>query len=224
MSRSVFDPAFADLPQVLPIFPLPQATLLPGLILPLNIFEPRYLAMVGDALGAGRLIGMVQPDATRGGDDDVVVYPVGCAGRITSFKESNDGRFLINLTGVARFRIDQELEMQHGYRRVRPDWSGFEEDLVETELPELDRERLRTVVQGFLQRRGIELEWKAVDALSNQRLVDVLCMQLPFSVEEKQLLLEGRSVSERAELLGTLAMMAAQEGGGDVDGAGSVRH
>jgi len=125
---SLFDPLFEDLPAVIPVFPLPEVLLLPGGMLPLNIFEPRYLAMVQAALAADRMIGMIQPLAAEGRAGDPPLYDTGCAGRISRFEETPDGRFLISLKGVCRFDIAEELATQEGYRRVRADWSHYERD------------------------------------------------------------------------------------------------
>src|ERR1700758_4315586 len=139
MSERVSAPA---LPSILPIFPLTGALLLPRGRLPLNIFEPRYLAMTRDALAGERLIGMVQPSDPRVAGDNPPVYPTGCAGRITSFSETDDGRFLITLTGVSRFRIREELPLLRGYRRGGPEWREFTRDLASDDEPGFDRDRM----------------------------------------------------------------------------------
>jgi Lon protease-like protein len=139
----------AALPTILPIFPLTSVLLLPRGRLPLNIFEPRYLAMTRDALAGERLIGMVQPSDSAAQGSNPPVYPTGCAGRITSFSETDDGRFLITLTGTSRFRIREELPLLEGYRRVVPDWHEFARDIEGEEEPEFDRERLIRGLRAF---------------------------------------------------------------------------
>src|ERR1700731_963988 len=135
------EPDLAALPDTLPIFPLTGVLLLPRGRLPLNIFEPRYLAMTRDALGGERLIGMVQPSDPTVAGMNPPVYPIGCAGRLTQFSETDDGRFLITLTGVSRFRIREELPLLDGYRRVVPDWQPFAHDRAAPGTPEFDRDR-----------------------------------------------------------------------------------
>src|SRR5580704_1987106 len=148
----------AALPTMLPIFPLTGVLLLPRGRLPLNIFEPRYLAMTRDALAGERLIGMVQPSDPAASSSNPPVYPVGCAGRITSFAETEDGRFLITLTGTSRFRITEELPLLEGYRRVVPDWSGFARDLANEEEPDFDRERLMRGLKAYFQHHQISAD------------------------------------------------------------------
>ena len=130
MSSGRFDTAYEDLPLILPIFPLPGAIVLPGQLLPLNIFEPRYLTMFLDSLGQSRLIGMIQPLGDMS-SEPVAVHPIGCAGRVTAFQETPDGRLLVNLTGVCRFTIGPELELYRGYRRTEADWSAYRGDFAE---------------------------------------------------------------------------------------------
>src|SRR4051794_27134794 len=149
----------AALPDTLPIFPLTGVLLLPRGRLPLNIFEPRYLAMTRDALGGTRLIGMVQPSEPVAGRMNPPVYPVGCAGRITSFSEADDGRYLITLTGVSRFRIAEELPLLSGYRRVLPDWQPFAHDLDSGDEPGFDRERLMRGLRVFFTQQGIKADF-----------------------------------------------------------------
>jgi len=205
---SRFTPQFADLPSVLPIFPLGGTIVLPGRQLPLNIFEPRYLSMVFDALGEARMVGMIQPtaDATRSGGDPV--RRIGCAGRITSFNESGDGRLLIVLTGVCRFAVAAELEPHHGYRRVTPDWSGFAADLDPDREVSVDRKGLRQVLERLIDLRGLQLDWEQAEALPDPVYVDAFAMNLPLPDEEKQALLEAENVGARALLLAGLASMS----------------
>lgn len=204
-----FHPDFADLPQEIPIFPLSGALLLPEGRLPLNIFEPRYLAMVEDSLGAGRMFGMVQGDPAlpRIGADSQT-YKVGCLGRVSSFAETDDGRLLITLTGVIRFRIAEEIAGRRGYRRVRPAYEEFAADLVvEGPPPALDREALLGALRPYFRARGIEANWEAVEQTGDAMLVTTLCMVCPFDVREKQALLEAPGAEERARMLIALMQM-----------------
>ena len=220
MGGSAFTPSFEDLPASLPIFPLPGALLLPRQSLPLNVFEPRYLDMVSDAMGAGRNIGMIQPRSETEGREPPPVYPVGCAGRITTFNESGDGRFLIKLMGVCRFTVAEELRELHGYRRVRPDWSRFASDLDPAPEVELDLEGFEKTALDYFAARRLEVKWEVIRRLPGATLVDFLAVNLPLAVEDKQALLECAAGAPRAELLhGLLAMAAAQPGG-----AGGTRH
>src|SRR5205809_1866652 len=156
-------PGGTALPSILPIFPLTGVLLLPRGRLPLNIFEPRYLAMTRDALGGERLIGMVQPTDPTTRDRNPPVYPLGCAGRITAFSETDDGRYLITLTGVSRFRIRDELPLLSGYRRVVPDWQAFAQDLDAPGATGFDRDRFIRGLKGFFAQRQISAGWEAID-------------------------------------------------------------
>jgi Lon protease-like protein len=213
MSRSPFDPTFEALPEALPVFPLPGALLLPGGQLPLNIFEPRYLAMVGDALADARLIGMIQPSEDAEDVGRAAVYPTGCAGRIVAFSETDDGRYLITLAGLLRFRVLRELEPRHGYRRVAPDFGPYRGDLEE-DASEIDRARLFDALRLYFQSSGIEGDWDAMDQAGDEQLVTSLAMACPFDPSEKQALLEARTLPERAETMAAIMRMASLPGGG----------
>ena len=197
------------LPSILPIVPLTGVLLLPRGRLPLNIFEPRYLAMTRDALAGERLIGMVQPSDPQAAGDNPPVYPTGCAGRITSFSETDDGRFLITLTGVSRFRIREELPLLEGYRRVVPDWRDFARDLAGDDEPGFDRERLLRGLRAYFQHHRIEADWDAITSVPGERLVTSIAMICPFEPSEKQALLEAPDLDERARLLTAIVEMAA---------------
>jgi len=212
-------PAFADLPASLPIFPLTGVLLLPRGRLPLNIFEKRYLAMTEDALKAERLIGMVQPQVGEGDAGEPALYRTGCAGRMTEFAETGDGRYLIALTGLARFDIVRELPQDRLYRRVVPDWRPYRGDLEGDAAP-IERERLLAALKPFFRRHNIAAEWEAVEATPDERLVTSIAMAAPFSPSEKQALLEARDVAERARLLTALVEMAAHGG----ETAAGARH
>jgi Lon protease-like protein len=196
-----------DLPAEFPVFPLTGALLLPGGRLPLNIFEPRYLAMVEDAMASGRYFGMVQPDRRLArGDTGPGLYRTGCLGRISSFSETDDGRYLITLSGLIRFTIVEEVEPARGYRRVRGALAAFAGDLVDsapeaqTELP-YERTHLLDALHRYFTHAGVEANWEAIGAMPDAALVVSLCMACPFDAEEKQALLEARDSAERARAL-----------------------
>jgi len=212
-------PQLGDLPASLAIFPLTGVLLLPRGRLPLNIFEKRYLAMTEDALKGERFIGMVQPQEGEGDAGEPPVYRTGCAGRMTSFSETDDGRYLITLTGVARFDIARELPQDRLYRRVVPDWQPYAADLEPPSTP-IERERLLKALKPFFSRHNISAEWEAVEATPDERLVTSIAMAAPFSPSEKQALLEARDVAERARLLTALVEMAAHGG----ETAAGARH
>jgi Lon protease-like protein len=196
MAPSPFVLPFDHLPATLPIFPLPNAVVMPGCQLPLNIFEPRYLNLVFDALGAERLIGMVQPDPS--GKEETAVYRTGTAGRIMSFSETQDGRLLIVLTGVCRFDIREEIPTTRGYRRVIADWTRFREDYELSNVdPDRDRGRLLALLREYFQRKGIETNWTVVEQMPTPLLANALSGQLPFDPPERQALVEAISVEER---------------------------
>ncbi len=201
-----------DLPTEFAVFPLPGALLLPHGRLPLNIFEPRYLRMVDDAMSAGRVIGMVQPDATRGETPSGPgLYRTGCLGRISSFSETDDGRYLITLNGVSRFWTVVELEMQGGYRRVRADLVRFKADLQEPEADRMDRKALLSALRAYFAAQGFEANWEAIDEMPDASLVTTLSMVCPFDPPEKQALLEAADVGERARALVALLQMGAHD-------------
>lgn len=217
MSRNPFDPTPESLPSSIPVFPLTGVLLLPRGKLPLNIFEPRYLNMVQDALASDRMIGMIQPQAAGAGSAPVL-YRTGCAGRITSFSETDDGRLLITLTGISRFLVAEEVATMRGYRRVIPDWSPFTADLAGgPETAALDRDRLDRALRGYFQMQGISADWDAIAKTADERLVSTLAMICPFSPSEKQALLESPGPVERANMLLTLLEMAVHDPGADSD-------
>jgi Lon protease-like protein len=207
------------LPQELPIFPLGGALLLPRGRLPLNIFEPRYLHMIEDALGNGRFIGMIQPAEHQSHPvrDGCRLFEIGCVGRITQFAETPDGRFLITLIGQARFRVGEEIEGRNGYRRVRADYGSFGVDRTEDTRPIADRPRLVKAVRAFFASRRIDGDLSGIDEASDEVLVNSLSMASPFAPEEKQALLESADLQDRAGLLTALFEMAVSEGGAGPD-------
>lgn len=205
-----------DLPQVIPVFPLPGAILLPRGQLPLNIFEPRYLNMIDDAMAGDRIIGMIQP---RGGPQRLpVLSPVGCAGRITSFAETSDGRYLITLTGCARFRLSSEMPAQTPYRQIRADFVPFEADLSAPPIDDvgLDRDGLLEALRAYLETRGLDIDWDTAETAPPEALINSLSMALPFDPPEKQALLEAASLTDRSTVLTALLTIdAAADGDGD---------
>jgi uncharacterized protein len=208
---AAFHPGREDIPSEFAVFPLPGALLLPRGKLPLNIFEPRYLAMVQDSLASGRMFGMIQPDSHAAASPyGEGLYRVGCLGRLSSFSETDDGRLLITLTGLARFTVGVELGLQRGYRRVRGDFSGFADDLtVEPAAVEIEREKILTALRSYFTRRGVDANWEAIRGLSDDGLVITLAMACPFEAVEKQALLEAPTDADRAATLLTLLQMGA---------------
>lgn len=220
MSQNPFDLPHDQLPETIPVFPLTGVLLLPRGKLPLNIFEPRYLNMVQDALATNRMIGMIQP-RDGGAGQNPPLYDIGCVGRITSFSETEDGRFLITLTGVSRFRITQEVPTTRGYRRIVADWADFAADLNDDAPCDLDRARLDGVLRGYFKQQGISANWESVAQAPLDRLVTSLAMICPFDAPEKQALLESPDLNARARLLLALVEMAVHEDG---EGGGGARH
>ncbi|HET9685802.1 MAG TPA: LON peptidase substrate-binding domain-containing protein [Pseudolabrys sp.] len=193
-----------EMPGVIPVFPLPGALLLPRGQMPLNIFEPRYLAMVDDTLRDGhRLIGMIQPDASHGGQSDKPrLYTIGCAGRITQLAESGDGRYLIELTGVARFRIEEELKVATPYRQCRVTYAPFADDFVARKGENaVDRSALLSALTEFLTANDLNADWEGIERAPNEALVNALSMMSPYGTAEKQALLEAPDLKTRAEIL-----------------------
>jgi len=220
MSGGAFQPGFEDLPQVVPLFPLPGVLLLPGGRLPLNIFEPRYLAMVRDALAGERAIGMIQPREEAEDVGAAKVYETGCLGRITAFSETDDGRYLITLTGLIRFDVVRELPLMEGYRRVTAGYGRFRGDLEDGAKDTagaagvFDRERLLETLGFYFEAHGIEGDWKAIKETSDAALVTSLAMLCPFAAPEKQALLEAMSLPERASAMTAIMEMAVHQPGG----------
>jgi len=200
----------ADLPEIIPVFPLPGALLLPRSLLPLHIFEPRYLAMIDDAMKTPeRLIGMIQPAEGRAGG----LHLIGCAGRLTAFSETDDGRYMITLAGVSRFRVIEEIEGFTPYRRVRANWKGFERDQGPSDVDaEFDREKLMRLLSRFFETRGLSTDWDAMKNADEELLVNSLSMLAPFAPEDRQALLEAPSLSTRRETLVTLIEYALHSG------------
>lgn len=212
----------AELPAEFPVFPLAGVLLLPSGRLPLNIFEPRYLAMIDDCLKERRLLGIMQPDVSAHEDDgNPPLFRVGCLGRLSSFSETEDGRYLITVTGIVRFTVAQEVAMQRGYRRVRADYGRFLSDLDQSPPPAaVPRDALMTELRGYFGRTGLEANWDAIRRMPDEMLVVTLAMACPFHPLEKQALLEAESAVDRAETLIALLRMGGR--GGDDEEGGRV--
>lgn len=201
----------ADLPQVIPLFPIDGALLLPRGQLPLNVFEPRYLNMIDDVMGGDRIIGLIQ---TFGGSRArPLLAPVGCAGRVTSYAETSDGRYLITLTGIVRFTTGEELPSRTPYRQVRADYSAFEADLAEPEEAlAFERDRLLDALKAYLNRRSLDVDWETAREAPEEALVNSLAMALPFEPAAKQALLEAADLADRSRTLTALLAIDAAQG------------
>jgi Lon protease-like protein len=202
-----------ELPDTIPIFPLAGALLLPRSRLPLHIFEPRYLQMIQDALKTdGRLIGMIQPNPLPGRDGPGL-YSIGCAGRITQFSETEDGRYMITLGGASRFRMIKEVEGFSPYRKCDVNWDGFERDLGKEETdPGFSRKMLMDLLGRYFESRGLSADWGTLKEADNELLINSLSMMLDFEAEDKQALLEAPSLETRRETLITLIEFAMRGG------------
>jgi Lon protease-like protein len=204
MTMNVIYRGPGDVADVIPVFPLPGALLLPRGQMPLNIFEPRYLAMVDDALRGGhRLIGMIQPDPAHAGPaDKPPLYKVGCVGRITQFAETGDGRYLIQLTGISRFAVDQELPAATPYRQCRVTCLPFTDDFVARKgEQEVDRAAVLEALSAFLKANKLKADWEGIENAPNEALVNALAMMSPYGPAEKQALLEAPDLKTRAKIL-----------------------
>ena len=197
-----------DLPSTLDILPLTGMVLLPRGQLPLNVFEPRYLALVDTALSGSRLIGMIQPTQ----HEDKVLKPalsaIGCAGRLTSYRENEDGRYLITLTGICRFRVAEELATDTPFRQVKADFAPFLADLIAADENDFQRDRLLAALKDYLSRRDMKADWRSVLSAAPETLVNALAMLCPFEPSEKQALLEAPGWLERVDTLIALLEMA----------------
>ena len=221
MTGSGFSTEFYNLPASLPVFPLGGVLLLPYGRLPLNIFEQRYLDMMDDALRSERLIGIIQPTSeTESQQKTPSLYKTGCAGRITAFSETEDGRYLITLLGICRFNIEQEIDSTRGYRRVVPNWEPFRSDVEKTDKFDMDKERLMVALRGYFEKKTIDADWEAINRMNNAELITTLSMICPFSATEQQALLVAEKVEDRASTMISLLEMANHEG----DGIKDVKH
>ena len=204
----------SDLPDTLPVFPLPGALLLPRSRLPLHIFEPRYLAMIDDTLKTGdRLIGMIQPREAKV-EGDPTLHAIGCAGRLTGFSETEDGRYMITLSGVSRFRVKREVDGFSPYRKCDVSWAGFERDLGNAEKDAgFDRARFFPLLKQFFEAEELRTDWDSLEDADDELLINSLSMLCPFEPEDKQALLEAPSLETRRETLVTLIEFAMRGGG-----------
>ncbi|HWD27894.1 MAG TPA: LON peptidase substrate-binding domain-containing protein [Rhizomicrobium sp.] len=202
-----------DLPRTLGLFPLTGVLLLPRGHLPLNVFEPRYLALVESAISGSRLIGMIQPTENEEKTLKPALSQIGCAGRITSYRETEDGRYLITLTGICRFRVAEELDTPASFRAVKPDFAPFAGDLAERDDEEFPRERLLAALDEYLTKRDLKADWKSVMNAPAETLVNALAMLCPFEPNEKQALLEAPEWPDRVSTLLALLEMAGTSPG-----------
>ena len=222
MTQDIPDFTYDDLPSSIPMFPLPNALLLPGGHLPLNIFEPRYLALVDAALASrDRLIGMVQPTEDDKGEKSQSqpvsgLFGIGCAGRITYFQETEDKRYLIALTGVSRFRLLGQTLQPKGFNKAEVDWGEFQLDL-QADTSSVDRQPLIAVMKQYFKLKGFDADWSQVEQSNNDQLLATLSMVCPFEVAEKQALLEANDSSTRADLLIAMMEMALHDDSGGQD-------
>ncbi|EAQ03966.1 Putative ATP-dependent protease La, LON [Pseudooceanicola batsensis HTCC2597] len=206
-----------DLPDVIPVFPLSGALLLPRARLPLHLFEPRYLVMLDDILKTSdRLIGMVQPDPNpkaASGREGPPLHSIGCAGRVTQFSETEDGRYMITLAGMSRFRIREEVDGFTPYRRAAMSWAGFDRDLGQSETdPGFQREPFLNLLGSYFRAKSLDTDWDALQKADDEMLINSLSMLLSFEPEEKQALLEAPSLTTRRETLVTLIEYAMRGG------------
>ena len=193
-----------DLPKRIPIFPLTGAVLFPGTQLPLNIFESRYINMIDDALASSdRLIAMIQPASSKDSDSKILTN-VGCVGKITTFNEIEDNRYLITLTGIIRFKIKEELDTTTPYRQVIPDFTNFDTDLEDQNVESIDREKLLSLIKKYLEHRNMLTDWDIIQQTSTEQLINYSGVLVPFTPEEKQLLLESITITERCDALEAL--------------------
>ncbi|MFK7877402.1 MAG: LON peptidase substrate-binding domain-containing protein [Paracoccaceae bacterium] len=207
---------FGDLPDTLPVFPLPGALLLPRARLPLHIFEPRYLQMFEDCLKTPeRLFGMLQPNEVEGRSDNGL-HRIGCAGRVTQFSETEDGRYLITLSGISRFRVLSEVDGFTPYRRCAVSWEGFDRDLAPVEKDtNFDRSFFMSLLGRYFESRALSADWETLKDAEDELLINSLSMMLDFEPEDKQALLEAPSLSTRRETLVTLIEYALRGGQAD---------
>lgn len=208
-----------DCPEAIPLFPLGGALLLPRGQMPLNIFEPRYLAMIDDALKGERVIGIIQPEPENGRQPEIPpLLKIGCLGRITQLSETGDGRYIITLTGISRFRLLDELSVTTPYRQGRVGYDSFAADFAaRTGEDEVDRKGLLKALRDFAKANDLKIDWKGVNEAPNEALVNALSMMCPFGPREKQALLEAQTLKDRAEVLVAITEIELARGGGDPD-------
>ena len=210
-----FKKKIKDLPSVLPLFPLNRVLLFPRSRLPLNLFENRYLHMFDYALSNSRLIGLIQPkivDLEGKKEHNPFLYNIGCAGYITAFSETQDNRYEIILRGLCRFNIKKELSLLNGFRRAKIDWGAFKDDLVLTNYSDQkERKNFEAVLKDYLSKESITIDWETIKTSDDEELVNAISMGCPFDTNEKQALLEAKSLSERIKVLISLMQMSLKE-------------
>ena len=198
-----------NLPTILPVFPLSNFIIFPKTTVPLNIFEPRYIDMINDSMQSNKLIGMIQPKNSIDKDNNPELYDVGCAGKITSFNETEDGRFLIELKGLTRFKNIKEIKTEKKYRVLEVSYESFYQDLIneKEEIKFSDLELIFKDLKSLFEKRGFIINWKALEKQSLDETINALAMASPFTLEEKQILLEAENLDLRknkiAEILKT---------------------
>ena len=195
----------SELPNKLAIFPLTCAVLFPQTQLPLNIFEPRYLQMIDEVLSSpDRIMGMIQPNLSKNDPNSKNLKKVGCAGRISSFSETGDGRYLVTLTGLIRFEVNNELDTTTQYRQVIADYNNYKEDLQPANVENVDRKSLLVLIKKYLEQRNLLIDWEIIEQSPTEQLINYSGVLVPFEPEEKQLLLETRSLFDRCKTLESL--------------------
>jgi len=197
MTQNPFAPKFDELPGSIPVFPLGSVLLLPHGQLPLNIFEPRYIQMIDDALASHKMIGMIQP---KDDADKPALSALGCAGKIIDYSETADGRYHITLSGISRFRVAEEISATTLYRQIRAQWDDFSGDVVSQGCLDLDRDKLSAMLKDYFAMEGLSCDWSRIDQSSDQKLITALSMICPFDSKEKQALLEACDCHKRADL------------------------
>lgn len=212
MEQNPYAPAFDDLPGSFPVFPLGGVLLLPGGQLPLNIFEQRYIDMVDQAMREDRIFGMVQPLGTPENKDasHPKLHKTGCAGKITEFSETPDGRYLITLSGICRFDIKKELETKDSFRSIQADWSPYKADLDGKTCLGLDRDHLHGLLKSYFSKEELECDWTSIENSTDNKLITCLSMICPFEARDKQALLEAPCCKTRGELFIAMLEMAVK--------------
>ena len=197
--------SIAELPNKLAIFPLTGAVLFPQTQLPLNIFEPRYLQMIDEVLSSpDRIMGMIQPNISKNDPSSKSLKKVGCAGRVSSFSETGDGRYLVTLTGLIRFEVNNELDTTTQYRQVVTGYDNYKDDLKPANLENIDRKSLLVLIKKYLEQRNLLIDWELIEQSPTEQLINYSGVLVPFEPEEKQLLLETRSLFDRCKALESL--------------------
>ena len=194
-----------ELPSKIAIFPLTGAVLFPQTQLPLNIFEPRYLQMIDEVLSSpDRIMGMIQPNISKNDPNSKNLKKVGCAGRISSFSETGDGRYLVTLTGLVRFEVNNELDTTTQYRQVITNYDNYKEDLLPANVENIDRKSLLILIKKYLEQRNLLIDWEIIEQSPTEQLINYSGVLVPFEPEEKQLLLETKSLFDRCKTLESL--------------------